>query len=142
MENSIHSRTAYVYLIVFNPDPLKVYVGKTLMSPKRRWYAHCGEARRRGGTSSMLIARAIAKHGEDKFRHHVLEVCTASTAGDLERKWIKKYRDDGYVLYNRTDGGDGPYGWNHSMETKLKISEANKGKVISPEQNRKISIRA
>ena len=41
-------------------------------------------------------------------------------------------------LCNQTLGGEGAFGLKHTEETKRKISEANKGKVISPETIAKI----
>ena len=44
------------------------------------------------------------------------------------------------ILLNRTDGGDGPTsGMIHTDETKKKIGQGNKGKVISEEQKKKHS---
>jgi len=139
MRNLKTSRTAYIYLITFLPNPVKVYVGKTLMGIRKRWHAHCGEARRKGAKSSMHIARAIASHGTDQFSIRVLEECKACFAGEAEQRWIREYRKANYILYNLTDGGDGPYGWHHSMESRIKISDANKGKVISGTTRSKIS---
>jgi len=43
------------------------------------------------------------------------------------------------ILYNKTDGGEGISGLVHSDKTKIKISEAKKGKTRSEETRRKIS---
>lgn len=42
-------------------------------------------------------------------------------------------------LCNQTLGGEGAFGLKHTEETKRKISEANKGRIISPETKAKIS---
>lgn len=42
-------------------------------------------------------------------------------------------------LCNQTLGGEGAFGLKHTEETKIKISKANKGRVISPETKAKIS---
>jgi hypothetical protein len=41
------------------------------------------------------------------------------------------------ILYNKTDGGEGPS--NPSVETRKKMSEAHKGKTLSEEHKGKIS---
>ena len=41
--------------------------------------------------------------------------------------------------FNFTDGGGGLSGFNHTEETKRKLSNANKGKTLSDEHKRKIS---
>jgi hypothetical protein len=43
------------------------------------------------------------------------------------------------ILHNRTDGGDGCSGLNHSPETRAKQSAIKKGKTFSPEHREKIS---
>ena len=64
----------------------------------------------------------------------------------LERRYIEWYgRKDleTGILRNRTDGGDGIYGFKHSSETRKKISESNKGKtkgrILSEDTRKKIS---
>jgi hypothetical protein len=45
-------------------------------------------------------------------------------------------------LCNQTLGGEGAFGLKHTEETKRRISEANKGKVFSPETLAKISAKS
>lgn len=54
-------------------------------------------------------------------------------ANDLEMDRIKFWRNDGADLVNHTDGGDGQRGRRQSEETRLKISNALKGRKLSPE---------
>lgn len=42
-----------------------------------------------------------------------------------EKYWISYYRDKGYNLINKTDGGQGCYGYRHDEETLSKISGIN-----------------
>jgi|688.fasta_scaffold898383_1 hypothetical protein len=60
-----------------------------------------------------------------------------------EAKNIEKYLISFYgkkQLCNRTDGGEGFFGGKHSEETKLKISNFNKGKKASEETLLKMSL--
>jgi hypothetical protein len=43
------------------------------------------------------------------------------------------------ILRNKTNGGDGASGFIHSEETKRKISEKHKGKILSVEHRKKLS---
>jgi len=91
----------------------------------------------------------------------------ASALGLAERHYIKRARESGSELLNRTDGGEnvvGPnvgkklsaevcrqmsvrlsgqgnpfFGRTHSAETRKKLSDINTGKKHSPEQNAKLS---
>ena len=62
---------------------------------------------------------------------------------NLERKLIKFYGrkgiDKGGCLINRTKGGNGGFSGKMKEETKRKISESQKGKVVSEEVRKKIS---
>ncbi|HET8688719.1 MAG TPA: NUMOD3 domain-containing DNA-binding protein [Methanosarcina sp.] len=61
----------------------------------------------------------------------------------LERRYIAWYgrKDLGTgILNNRTDGGEGIAGFNHSVETRKKMSQSHQGKTRSPEFCRKLSV--
>jgi group I intron endonuclease len=51
---------------------------------------------------------AIAKYGALNFSFEILEHAdNESQAFELERQWISNLREQGFVLYNLTDGGEG-----------------------------------
>jgi group I intron endonuclease len=117
----------FVYQIV-NKINNKKYIGITSRTLEKRFKEHkkhlnCG------------IAAAIIKYGEDNFYIEKLEEC--SNWEDLlekEKLWINKINPE----YNKTLGGEGLFGFNHSEETKNKISLKNKGKPASDPKGDKL----
>lgn len=102
----------HVYLILNNING-KLYVGKT-NDPQGRWNKHVNIAKNINNSQSIReqaypIHHAIRKYGEENFSFRVIEsVAEEATALDLEARWISRFRNDGYRLYNLTAGGDSP----------------------------------
>jgi group I intron endonuclease len=126
--------TSYIYVIE-NKVNGKAYIGKA-NNIKRRWVAHQGNAK----FGSTPLYKAMRKYGIENFDISVVDSSDDEnyTLKVLEPKWIAKYLSDGAQLYNLTKGGDGILGYNHTDETKSKMSESQKGKVISEECRQKI----
>lgn len=92
--------------------------------------------------------------GRWKSKHHGVEVppvhrvifpitqTTEEWAHFMEMELIDLYgrlNDGTGILENWTDGGEGLNGYKHSEVTRRKISEVQKGKVLSEETRRKLS---
>lgn len=124
------------------------YVGLTSVG-KRRLSAH---ANFRGDPKLMhneeLYSWIIANSNQITF--DILEI--AKSPNDLhmlERKWIHILKEKGYQLFNKTAGGQGVFGTGgishhnygkvHTNETKLKMSNASKGRSKSREHAENIS---
>ena len=146
----------YVVYCHTNTNNGKMYVGWAICrheTPEsgmtRRWKVHCKNATR---GDDLLLSRAIIKHGQDVWKHEVLETAeTREAAKSSEMMWISKLRtcafDHPATGYNMTRGGDGGgalghvqtsehrqkisnarKGWKPGEETRSRMSEAKKGK--------------
>lgn len=113
-----------VYLHIFPNN--KYYVGITCVKPyTRRW---------RNGTgycSQPKMFNAILKYGWENVRHKI--ICKELTLEEANKKEIEyiKYYNSIENGYNVSIGGGGTMGIACSEKTKIKISNANKGKIKS-----------
>lgn len=90
--------------------------------------------------------RAIRKYGIVNFNWEILYQSDDKKycLNEMEEFFINEY-DSFHNGYNMTKGGEGTLGkksWlgkNHTIETKKKISESNKGKIRSREHSENIS---
>jgi group I intron endonuclease len=100
----------FIYLI-FNTVNGTLYVGIS-GNPTARWWKHQYDAKSQNPTAEKFaIHRAIAKYGADKFIFKVVEeVDTWTNAQSKERQWIKELKENGFRLYNETEGGGGSVG--------------------------------
>lgn len=122
----------------------KIYIGKT----KRTTSSYYG--------SGTVLQYAFKKYGKENFKRETID--TADTYKELNEKevyWIKYYKStDKEVGYNRSLGGDGfsgilpetiekirqiHLGRKNTKETKLKMSNAAKGKVKTKEHKEALS---
>jgi group I intron endonuclease len=88
----------------------------------------------------------MRKYGLENFQFSIIEqTLDLKEIKLLERKYIQEYNSycfqENSNGYNMTLGGDGTFGFEHSQETKRKISESNKGKtrIFTEDHKRKMS---
>ena len=118
----------YIYKIV-NSENDKVYIGQTTRSLHIRFNEHLNYKR------DTHLTRAFNKYGRCKF--NIIKICCVigskeyviNKLNKLEMYYIEKY-DSRKNGYNMTDGGEGTPGKYVSDETKQKISNALKGKMV------------
>ena len=114
----------------------KPYVGQTIHNDhKRRVLIHFAEAKN-NYSNCIKLEKAINKYGKENFYHGIICECKNQDELDrMEKYYIKKYNciKNGY---NILEGGSV---FVHTDETRRKISEANRKRVLSDETKKKIS---
>ncbi len=117
----------------------KIYVGQTTKPTAiHRWRGHVVHANLR--LSTCHLHRAIRKYGAEAF--DVSEIACASSAAalnELETYFIKSLRSyEPAIGYNMTFGGDAA---TPTEDVRRKLSDKLRGRKLSPEQCRQMSIR-
>ncbi len=113
----------------------KVYIGWTSREVSERWYNHCGNSKWK--TSGHLY-NAIRKYGRENFRvDTIYQSLDREHSLRMETHFIKSHKAiDRQYGYNTTTGGRQP---EHSDETRKKISEYHKGRIVTENQRAEIS---
>lgn len=129
------NKTCYgIIYVIINIINNKQYVGQTINSIQHRFDQHCYLATT---DSNVPIISAIRKYGKDSFSINMLEECADfDDLNNKEKYWIKKMNTYN-IGYNATTGGDS---FEISKKSRLKMSKAHKGKTLSNETKRKISL--
>ena len=129
----------YIYKIT-NKINGKAYIGKT-NNIIRRWKEH-----KYGHGGTAILSKAFIKYGIDNFDFSIIDIEKYNTTEELNKQLaeLEIYYIGVYNTfkngYNATIGGDGISFYKHSEETKRKISNSNKGKIIPKERLAKIRV--
>lgn len=98
--------------------------------------------------SGVRVINAIKKYGKENFERETLHWCR--TPEELREKELQEHRERGVAdseeYYNIIEGSNpilhgeenGFYGRTHSKETREKISRANSGRVVPPEEKQTV----
>lgn len=109
----------------------KLYIGQTSKTIEERFKEHCKINPR------CIITLAIKKHGKKNFSIEIIEECPSiEDTNEREKYWIKYYDSLSPNGYNLTTGG---YHCKMSLETRIKIGKASKGRKVSEETRRRLS---
>lgn len=133
-----------IYALIDPRDQRVRYVGKSssgLRRPESRWktswyrkhdYTQCGFwVRELDRLDLVPIVKILEDFGKFTDRHLFVENYNLA-----ERRWISKMREEGYELLNRTDGGEGDFGFVCShRKTLSKTHRENIGKSVSGKKN-------
>ena len=129
------------------------YVGKTSKTLNRRLQGHLDEARRGKRSHRCNGIRCLLHQGFTLTIDLITEV--EGNGEGAERAYIKWLRNEGVNLWNETDGGEGKPGCVTSPETRkkigdkhrgiprplavrIKISESQKGRLITEETKKRM----
>lgn len=119
-----------------NPDLIR-YIGKA-NNPDKRLREHLGTRGLRVKSKKNSWIKSLLNQGVVPIIK-VLEVVPLEKWEEAECRWVKEQRGlYPESLTNGTDGGMG--GVNPIEETRRKISESNKGKILSEEARRALSL--
>ncbi len=117
----------YAILNLFND---KIYVGSAKDISDRFSWHH--KALEKGKHHSKLLQRSWDKYGEDSFIFFIID--RTENRLTVEQFWMDRFAsynpDCGYNLYAVAGS---PAKSKHTEETKRRIGEAGKGRVMSPE---------
>lgn len=130
-ENYNEEPPYYVYTITNNINN-KIYVGKAT-NPQKRWKKHVWISQQNANEEPQfsLVHAAIKKYGENNFTFKVVCDCQSEKhALEIEKYFISELKIT-HQLYNLTDGGQGSSGFQHSDETKQKMSNMRQGELSS-----------
>ena len=150
--DNVDMNTKGIYIIT-NLISNAVYIGCTRTTFKHRLKSHIWALESNRHENSHL-QNAYNKYGEDKFEFNVLcKIEDNDEIYDKEKYYIQQYKQNGYTLYNMTDGGEGFFnlskecrkivgeknrqrmlGTKLSDETKRRMSESRKGRTLSDKQ--------
>lgn len=117
----------------------KEYIGQTISNLQRRKNQHIQNSLSK--KDNTYFHAAIRKYGSNNFDWEILHdnITNMNDLKKLEMFYIELY-DTFNNGYNLTKGGEGTVGWNHSEETKKKISIAHFGKILSESHIQKLRI--
>lgn len=115
----------------------KKYVGKTVGLLFDRKMIHYYDTR---NGSKLYFHNAIRKYGEDAFEWEILfESDNDEILLKEEMVEIICLKTKGEFGYNCTDGGEGAKGYRHTEESLLRMSRAQKGRIVSESCRKKLS---
>lgn len=118
-----------------------VYIGRT-SNYKERFTNHKSKLRR-GKHGNKFLQKEYIEYGVNNFTYNILEETDSFKKSlELEERYVDLYRQNG-LSYNIMGGGKiglstnfhPLYGKSHSDETKSKISNSKKGKIIGEDNH-------
>lgn len=123
-----------IYCYIDSENDKIVYVGKDSNIDKNtRRIAHLAPS----AYNAQPINR-ILQNNPDKYNYRILWKVSDCTDNHLNQMEIYYIREND-PKFNFTKGGDGSFGFEHSEESRKKMSESHKNKKLSDEHKRKIS---
>lgn len=129
------SKVSGVYAIVHLASG-KLYVGSAV-NIARRWSIHCLHLSRNTHHSRRL-QNAWNKHGKDAFVFVVVRFCPVADLISEEQRWLDETDAAGRHGYNSSPTAGSPLGVKHTLETRAKLSAAQRGRKHTLETRAKL----
>jgi len=131
LKQPVNTKSPHIHVVYKHTAPNgKSYIGITNHYTRR-------SSQHRNTDACSIFHRAIDKYGWENFKHEFLAVgLTLEAANHFEEFYIRTHDTLSPNGYNLKTGGD--VGKNNPI-TNEKISEANKGRIVSEETRIKIS---
>jgi len=107
----------------------KIYIGKDVSCDKN-YYG-----------SGVFIKQSINKYGKENFTKDIIDVC--DNHDDLcikEKFWVSYYKENGFVLYNITEGGEGGDTWSNNPNFNSLKEKYYKPIIIDDKEYESISL--
>ena len=110
----------------------KRYIGQKSFN-KKDWPTYLG--------SGNVFRKALNKYGKENFSREIVLICETEDELNQAEYDLSVFFDvvESSNWYNLVLGGGGSRGWHPSEETRKRMSEAAKGKIISQETRQKMS---
>ena len=105
----------------------KVYIGQTIKTVEKRWKEHIEDALNPKKDHCKALNLAIRKYGVNNFKFEIIIECGKEMLDEYEIKYITQCSSQTPNGYNIKLGGSSGL---HSEDTKLKISETLKGRIV------------
>jgi len=102
------------------------YVGITIKDLDKRLLGHLSSLKSKTYKNNWV--KSLLKDGVCPTIHLIEEVIGWDYACKVEQYWIKEFKEQGYILTNSTDGGEGSLGLIPRPETIEKCRQASLGK--------------
>lgn len=126
-----------IYFIL-NKISLKLYIGSAVYFSRRKSEHFTRLAK--NVHHNEHLQRSYNKHGPCAFEFMMIEFVEIVNLFEREEYYIARHRTTEEEFgYNKCAYGRGVSGKHHSEETKRKISESNKGKIVPQERKDRIS---
>lgn len=102
------------------------YIGITIKDIDKRLLGHLSSLKSKTHKNHWI--KSLLKEGICPTIHLIEEVIGWDYACKVEQYWIKEFKEQGYILTNSTNGGEGSLGIIIREDTREKLKEASKGK--------------
>ena len=82
--------------------------------------------------NKTILQNTWNKYSEENFKFEIIEECSEEMLNEREIYWINYYncnRNKSGKGYNLNDGGYGNRGYRYTEQDKIKVSNANKGRI-------------